>query len=160
MDSPLFTLAFLSLFHIIGAIAVGSAIRHIWLLLRGDESGGLFQQFFFIVWGSLFGFIPFGFGTDPNLPGWFLGAQVAIWSTAFLLSLFIGRTAIDWAKPIMNVKVGLMLFGGLFMLGGILGGWGVFKGGDVGAAIAISLIFGGIGATIFLIGFLNLLKKS
>jgi len=159
MDNPLFTLAFLSLFHIIGAIAIGSALRSIWQSIRNEEPAGIFQQVFLVIWGGLFGCIPFGFGLDPELPGWFLLAQILIWAIPFFVTLFFGRAAMDWAKPLMNIKVGLMIFGGIFMLSGILGGWATFKSGDVGAAIAISLIFGVVGAVIFLMGFINLLKK-
>lgn len=158
MDNPLFTLAFLSLFHIIGAIAIGSALRSIWQAIRSEQAVGVFQQIFLVIWGSLFGCIPFGFGLDPELPAWFLFAQILIWAIPFFIALFFGRTAIEWAKPLMNIKVGLMIFGGIFMLSGILGGWATFKSGEVGAAVIISLIFGAVGAIIFLLGFLKLLK--
>ncbi len=159
MNNPFVMLAFLSLFHIIGAIAVGSALRNIWRVIRTGEPFGTFRFVFFVLWGSLFGCIPFGSGLDPELPSWFLGAQVLIWAIPFFAALLLGRAAIDWAKPLMNIKVGLMIFGGIFMLSGILGGWATFKNGEVGGAVIITLIFGAMGAVIFLMGFLKLLKK-
>ncbi len=158
-DNPIFLLAFLSVFHVAGAIALGVAIRGIWKTIQG-EGGGIVQSILFVIWGSMFGCMPFGFGLDPTLPIWMLPAQIFIWSTTFLITVFLGRRVLDWTKPLLNVHTGLIVFGGIFMLSGMFGGYAAFNQGEVKTALLMGGVFGVIGAGIFLMGIVGLLKQA
>ncbi|MFQ5576497.1 MAG: hypothetical protein ACE5G8_05855 [Anaerolineae bacterium] len=158
--NPLLLLGFLSLFHIIGAVAVGSAVRGIAGVVFGEGGGSVAGSLYFVVWGSLFGCMPLAFGLDPNVPRWILPAQLAIWSVSFLVAAVFGRRAVDWLKPLFTLNTGLIVFGGMFMLGGVFGGYAALQGeAPVLTALAIGGVFGVIGLGIFLLGLVNLLRK-
>ncbi len=159
-ENPLFTLGFLSLFHIIGGIALGSAIRGIWRNVRSRGEGAWMPSIFFVVWGSMFGCMPFAFGFDPTLPAWFLPAQLLIWGAPFILATFFGRAVLDWAGPLFNIGTGLIVFGGIFMIAGLLGGYMIFSDGELFQAMLLGGIFGVIGLSIFILGLANLFKNA
>ncbi len=159
-DNPLLLLAFLSLFHVFGAIALGYAVRVLWKRLRGDDTVPAFTAIFLLVWGSMFGCIPFTFGMDPALPVWFPMAQISIWGTTFILSAFFGQTIMRWAKPLLNAQVILMVMGGIFMLAGIGAGRAMWLAGDDFQAMIFVLVFGAIGALIFALGLVGLLRSN
>lgn len=162
MDSPLAMLAFLSIFHVIGALALANGLRGLWNWLRGKERGPG-SALFFVVWGAGFGCLPFAFGLglagdketgDPLL----LVGQIIVWGVAFLVALFFWDDAVDWVRPFLHPYMFLIGFGGIFML--------------IGAATAsliirddflFGLLFGGIfmlvGGLIFAFGVWNLLKE-
>lgn len=158
--SPLLLLAFLSTFHIIGAIALGSAARGIWSVIQ-EEGGSIGNSVFFIIWGSMFAFVPLVVAVqDPTIPGWVLLAQLLIVVLTFLISAIFGRRALNWFKPIINIHTGLMLLGGIFMAGGLFAGYTIFNGGELLTALIISLVFGLIGLAIFVLGLLGLTKNT
>ncbi len=157
-DNPFFLLAFLSAFHIIGAVAVGYAIRGIWQVVRGEGQIGILQSLFFVAWGGIFGCAPFGFGADPTLPGWFLSAQITIWLLAFVIAGVFGREVLQWLQPLANVHVLLMAVGGLFALGGLIAGWTTFTQGIVWVALVVGVVFIIIGGVIFALGLSGLFK--
>jgi len=160
-DNPLWILGFLSLFHIIGGIALGNAVRNIWRAIRNQgENTSWGGSIFFVVWGSMFGCMPFVFGLDPALPNWFLPAQLLIWGTPFILSAVFGRAILDWASPLFNVGTGLMAFGGIFMFAGLLAGYFTFSDGELFQAMLLGGIFGVIGLGIFILGLANLFKNT
>jgi hypothetical protein len=162
MDNPLVLLAFLSIFHVIGAVALANGLRAIWDRWR-DKEGGLGNGIFFAVWGAMFGCMPFAFGlglaadNEVGTPLVLLG-QGIVWGTAFLIALLFWDDVVDWLRPFLHPTVFLVGFGGIFML--------------VGAAVAsfmirddilFSLLFGGIfmlvGGVIFALGIWTLLKE-
>jgi hypothetical protein len=162
MDSPLVLLAFLSIFHVIGAAALANGLRAIWDWQR-DRERGLGNGVFFVVWGAMFGCMPFAFGLslaaekEIGTPLVLLG-QAIVWGAAFLTALLFWDEVMDWLRPFLHPNVFLIGFGGVFML--------------VGAAAAsftirddvlFGLLFGGIfifvGGVIFALGVWNLLKE-
>lgn len=157
-DNPLIWLGFLSVFHIIGGIALGSSIRGIRQLIRG-EGGSLSNALFFIVWGGMFGCMPLTFGFEPTIPNWVLIAQVLILVAAVVITAIWGRTALDWLKPVFNVFTGLLVLGGIFMIAGLLGAYTTLKGGDLSTALILGLVFGIIGLGIFILGLAGLFKN-
>lgn len=159
-DNPLLLLTFLSLFHIFGAIALGYAVRVLWKKLSGDDTIPAFTAIFLLVWGSMFGCIPFAFGMDPVLPAWFPMVQIGVWGTTFVISAFLGQTVMRWAKPLLNAQVMLMVMGGIFMLAGIGAGRAMWLEGDAFQAMIFVLIFGAIGTLIFALGLVGLLKSN
>jgi len=158
-ENPLFLLAFVSLFHIIGAAAVGTAVRNIWLAVRG-EGGAIFSSIFFLIWGSLFGCGPLAFGLEPGQPAWLLPAQIAIWGTAFSIAALFGRSALEWVRPLLSIQTGLIVLGGIFMLAGVIAGSVALKSeSGLLEALLMGAVFGMIGFGIFLLGLVQLLKK-
>lgn len=61
MDSPLALLGFVSIFHIIGVVALANGLRAVWTWLR-DRERGLGNGLFFILWGAMSGCLPVAFG--------------------------------------------------------------------------------------------------
>jgi hypothetical protein len=57
MNGLIGTLGFLSIFHVLGGIALGSTVRG----LRNGFNG---SKLFFLVWGSMFGCIPLAIGAQ------------------------------------------------------------------------------------------------
>lgn len=161
MQNSLATLGFLSLFHVIGAVALANGLRQVWSRLRHSERGGG-SGLFFVIWGAGFGCMPFAFGLqtatsqDGGSPLLLL-AQIAIWTGAFLVALLAWDEAVDWLRPFLHPNMFLIAFGGLFMLVGA--GVGSFVVRD---EPLFALLFGGIfmlvGGVFFVIGVRNLLK--
>jgi hypothetical protein len=162
MDNPLVLLAFLSIFHIIGSVALANGLRTIWDWWR-DKERGLGNGVYFVIWGAMFGCMPFAFGlslaadNEVGTPLVLLG-QGIVWGTAFLIALLFWDDVVDWLRPFLHPNVFLVGFGGIFML--------------VGAAVAsftirddilFGLLFGGIfmliGGVFFAFGIWTLLKE-
>ncbi len=157
-ENPLFLLTFLSLFHFIGAAAVGNAVRGWWKMIRGEEQISVIQSVFFAVWGTMFGCIPFGFGADPTQPGWFLPAEISIWLVAFVFAGIFGKEMLAYFRPLGNIHVLLMGLGGIFLAGGLMGGWVAFTRGDVWLGLILGVVFLIIGGGMFALGLAGLLK--
>jgi hypothetical protein len=163
MQDSLATLGFLSLFHVIGAIALANGLRQVWSRLRHRERGAG-SGLFFIIWGAMFGCMPFAFGLqmatghDSGRPLLLL-AQIIIWAAAFLVALLAWDEVVDWLRPFLHPDVFLIAFGGLFMLIGA--GVGSFVVRD---EPLFALLFGGIfmlvGCVFFVIGVRELLKTG
>lgn len=161
MDNPLVMLGFLSIFHIIGAVALASGLRGVWNWLR-DRERGPGNAFFFVLWGTGFGCMPFlfglGIGADKEMgtPLVFLG-EVIIWGSVFLIALLAWDEVVDWLRPFLHTDMFLVAFGGIFMLVGAVGG-GLMTRDD----LLFGLLFGGIfmlvGGAFFTFGLYNLLK--
>ncbi len=157
-ENPFFLLAFLSLFHILGAGAVGNAVRGLWQTVRGEGQIGVLQVLFFAAWGSMFGCAPFAFGIDPTLPNWFLPAQITVWLLAFVFAGILGKETMAYFRPLGNIHVLLMLLGGLFLAGGLWGGWASFTTGNVWLALAVGVVFIIIGGGMLGLGLAGLFK--
>lgn len=159
LDSPLFLLGFLSLFHIIGGIALGNALNNVWLKLRGQRAS-LGNGCFFLLWGSGFAFMPLAFGGGEEIPAWFLPMQLLIIITAMGIGALWQSALQEWAKPLFNLNVGLMLFGSVFMGFGMLFGFAVIQDAESTFPGLIFIgAFGLIGLGIFLFGLFGILKS-
>jgi hypothetical protein len=157
MENTSFLLGFLSIFHIAGAIALGIAARGIWQLATG-EGGSIGSSIFLVIWGGLFGCLPLAFGLDETAPDWLLPAQLLIWGTVFVITVFFGQKVLEWARPLFTVGTGLIVFGGIFILGGLFGGYLALGQGEILTALIIGGVFGIIGGVIFVLGLVNLFK--
>ena len=163
MDNPLAGLAFLSLFHIIGATAVARGLRAMWSWLRGGKPGAVFNSLYLFVWGALFGCVPFSLGLqlatkESGTPLVLLGEGV-VWGSAFLIALLAGDGIAGWLRTFFNVDTALIAFGGLFMLVGV--GVGLLTGqNDLLGGLLAGGIFTLAGGVFFIIGLVNLLKET
>ena len=158
LDSPFFLLGFLSLFHIIGGVSLGNALNSVWLKLRG-KTASVGNGCFFLVWGSGFTFMPLAFGAGESIPNWFLPMQLLIIIAAMLVGVLWQNLFQEWAKPLFNLNVGLMLFGSVFLGFGMLFGFTFTQ--DAENALLGWLfvgIFGLVGMGIFLFGLFGILK--
>jgi hypothetical protein len=161
MDSPLALLGFLSIFHIIGAVALANGLRGVWSWLR-DKEQRLGSAFFFVLWGAGFGCMPFVFGLtmaadkEGGTPLVLLG-QVMVWGSVFVVALLAWQEALDWLRPFLHVDMFLVAFGGIFMLVGA-GATSFIIRDD----LLFGLLFGGIfmlvGGLILAVGVRNLLR--
>ena len=162
MDNPLVLLGFLSIFHVIGALALANGLRGVWNWLRNKERG-LGNTLFLIVWGAMFGCMPFAFGlglaTDQET-GTFvvLLGEAIVWGITFLAALLFWNDMIDWLRPFLHPTTFLVGFGGIFMLVGATTAAFVLRDD-----LLFGLMFGGIfmlvGGIIFALGIWNLLKE-
>ena len=162
MDSPLALLGFLSIFHVIGAVALANGLRGIWNWLREKERG-LGNAVFLVAWGAMFGCMPFAFGvglaTDDER-GTFviLLGQAIVWGLSFLAALLLWNDVVDWLGPFLDTNIFLVGFGGIFMLVGAAVGSFIVRDD-----LPFGLLFGGIfflvGGLIFAFGVWNLFKQ-
>ena len=87
MDSPLAMLGFLSIFNVIGAVALANGLRGVWSGLHDKGRGGC-RSLFFVVWGAMFGCLPFGLGlelaTEEGGTLLVLLGEALIWGSVFL----------------------------------------------------------------------------
>ena len=163
MDNPLAGLAFLSLFHIIGAAAVARGLRAMWGWLRGSQPGAVYNSLYLFVWGALFGCVPFTFGlqsatNESGTPLMLLG-EVAIWGSAFLIALLAGDAIANWLRSFFNADMAMVAFGGLFMLVGTGTGLLVARS-ELLVGLSVGGLFVLVGGVFFAIGLWNLLKAT
>jgi hypothetical protein len=122
VDSPALLFAFVSLFHIIGAVVLANALRAFWDGLREGSMGGC-QVVFLMVWAAMFGGLPFLFGVqfarseDGTIL--FLFGEVVVWTAAFLVTLLAHQAVRRALEPFLNQDILLMLLGGGFLLTGV-----------------------------------------
>lgn len=146
METPLGLLGFLSIFHIIGGIALGSTFNRI---VRDRRIDG--QAVFFIIWGGMFGCMPLTFGSQSE--PWVLAAQVGILGVAIVLPFAFGGTLREgFRQPgVQNV-----VFGGVFLVVGMIAlGIGIRLIPQDKAALgvlAFALIFSAMGVPVFIKG--------
>lgn len=117
---------------------------------------------FFVLWGAMFGCLPFAFGLglmadrEAGTPFVLLG-QVIVWGGTFLIALLAWDKILDWLRPFLHLDIGLIAFGGLFMIVGALMG-GLFLRDD----LIFGLLFGGIfvlvGGLVLAIGVWRLIR--
>jgi hypothetical protein len=163
MNDPLASLAFLSLFHIIGAAAVARGLRVMWSGLRDKKPGAAFNSLYLFVWGALFGCMPFAFGLQlaakaSGTPLVLFG-EAAVWGSAFLITLLAGDRVAGWLRSFFNADVAFIAFGGLFMLVGV--GVGLLAGRSQPlSGLLIGGLFTLVGGVVFAIGLWNLLKET
>lgn len=161
MDNLLVMLGFLSIFHIIGAVALAYGLRGVWSWLRGKERYAG-SALFFVLWGAGFGCMPFAFGLglaadkEGGTPLVLLGEGI-IWGSVFLIALLAWDEVLDWLRPFLHVDFFLIAFGGIFMMVGAGAGSFIIRDD-----LLMGLLFGGIfvlvGGLLLAIGVRNLLK--
>jgi hypothetical protein len=123
MDDRLVTFGFLSVFHIIGAATMGSALRDAWRGLHGEKIN-VISTIIFVIWSAIFGCMPFFFGLRYALVGsqpLFLLGEIAVWSSAFLLILLARDRVSDFLRTFQQGDVSLITLGGVsFIIGAAL----------------------------------------
>ena len=163
MENSLASLAFLSLFHIIGATAVARGLRAVWSGLRDGKPGAAFSLLYLFVWGVLFGCMPFTFGvqlaTKESGTPLVLFGEAAVWGSVFLIALLAGDRIAGWLRSFLNADVVFIAFGGLFMLVGV--GVGLLAGqSEPLSGLLVGGLFTLVGGVFFVIGLWNLLKET
>lgn len=150
METPLGLLGFLSIFHIIGGIALGSTFNRI---VRDKRIGG--QSIFFIVWGGMFGCMPLTMGSQAA--PWVLAAQIGILALAIIIPFALGGTL---GEGFRQQGVQTVLFGGVFLVVGMaaLGMAIRLIPQDTAAlgVLAFALIFMAVGVPTFIKGLRDL----
>jgi hypothetical protein len=161
MDNPLAMLGFLSIFHIIGAVALANGLRGVWGWLR-DKEQGIGNAFFFVLWGAGFGCMPFAFGATmaADKEGGTLVVllgQTIVWGSVFVVVLLAWQEALDWLRPFLHADMFLVAFGGIFVLVGAGASSLIIRDG-----LLFGLLFGGIfmlvGGLVLAIGVWRMLK--
>ncbi len=150
MSDALRLLGFLSIFHILGGIAIGVALRR---LLVGNGSNFIF----FLLWGGVFGGLPFVIGINEFLQEgmvYFVIVQLIVFCGAILITVFFPAWMFESINSPSNVAIA---FGGLFMLIGF-GVAASMVGQDTFNALIIACLFGGSGAFMFIRGLVSLFK--
>ena len=113
LDSPLFLLGFMSLFHIIGGSVIGSTLKK--MRQAGAANGGCL-----LIWGVMFGGIPLAFGAAELAQSgvvWMLPAQLLIFLGSIVITFLFGSSL----KDMLNQEsIKFMAAGGFFLVGGIL----------------------------------------
>jgi hypothetical protein len=123
MDNPWVLVLFLSVFHVIGAAVLAHALRDLWQNLRERKPEGC-RSVFLIVWATMFGCVPFAFGggfAGAEDGTWLLvAAQVLAWTSTFLVTLLAREALKEALEPFLHEETRLMLFGGGFLVGGVM----------------------------------------
>ena len=145
MKDSITILAFLSIFHLLGGAAIGFSVRGI---LRGKPS---LVSLFMIVWGAMFGCMPFAIGASLFIaleaPHW-IAAEAGVLLVALIASALIPDTLLETLK---SPAVSAIAFGGLFMLVG-LGVGAVTMMHEPLLALLFGGSFTGAGALVFFTG--------
>lgn len=147
-SSPLVALAFLSIFHTLGGVAVGLGLRS---FVDAPSLKALPRQAFVFIWGGMFGCLPLFAGLESG-PGMLL-AQIAILLGVIILTYLLR----DYMREAFsNSNIVAIALGGVFLLTGMVGGW-MFLFGDPDepqrlAALVFIGAFGLTGGAIFLNG--------
>ena len=151
MNSLLAQLGFVGLFHVIGGIAIGSALRG----LRRGFSGG---TIFLLVWGGMFGCLPLAIGWNAlgatGKPDFFM-LELGILIAAILITALMPDTMLESLK---SPQVAPIAFGGLFVLIGV-GAGAIIVQTDLLPGIVFGGCFAGAGAISFVSGLAKLLKS-
>ncbi len=152
--SPLgFMMAFLLPFHLIGGAALGAAIRG--LFEGGFEFGKIAQNGFLLIWGAMFGGIPFVFGLTLGSGG-FLLLELAVFFGALVTMMLFQ----DWLRDLYSHPgMSIASFGLVFFLIGVAFSMAIFGGGDADGAL-MGLIFAGVGGILLVAGVLMLLRTG
>jgi hypothetical protein len=162
VDNPLLLFGFVSLFHIIGAVVLASALHDFWQGLREGNLGGC-QLLFKTIWAAMFGGIPFLFGIQfaraETGTALFLVGELLIWTAAFLVTLLARQSLRRALEPFANQEFLLILFGGSFLLTGV-----ILMNFLTEAERQVGLLTGGIlallGAAILVLGLWRLFKST
>lgn len=153
LNSPLFLLGFLSVFHIIGGSVIGTTLHK---MRRGNNVPG---QTVLFLWGIMFGGLPLLFGVGMSQePGaaWLLPAQFTILFGTILVTFLWG----DSLKDTLNQKsIKLMSGGGAFMIIGSLAVSALFSEGEWWLTLLFGGVFIGVGLLLFIGGLRIVLRQ-
>lgn len=153
MNTLVGMLAFLSLFHLIGGIALGSVLRG-WL--RGKFAC---NNLFMLVWGTLFGGVPLVIGAVQFVAQgaiYLLLIEVAVFGGAILATALIP----DWfLESFPAAKLAPIAGGGIFLLVGIGMSFSLFRTEPFSALVTL-VTFGGMGGAMFIFGLVRLYKEN
>ena len=155
LESPLFRLGLLSLFHIIGGSVVGATLRK----MRQAGAGGVPNQGCLFVWGIMFAGIPLMFGVGEFVESrtlWLLPAQITVLLGTILVTFLWGAAA----KDLLNQdSIKFMGGGGVFMIAGAIAVSILFHEGEWWMVLIFGVVFIGIGALLFIKGLQIALKE-
>ncbi len=151
MNDSLAQLGFVGLFHVIGGIAMGFALRG----LRGGFSG---NTVFLLVWGGMFGCLPLAIGWNAlgaaGRPEFF-ALELGIFIAAILITALMPDSLLESLK---SPQVAPVAFGGLFVLIGI-GVGAIMIQTDLLPALLFGGCFAGAGGLVFISGLAKVLKS-
>ena len=162
MDNPWVILLFLSIFHVIGASVLASALRDLWRALHQEDPMGC-RSAFLVVWATMFGCFPFGLGagfaaTESGMPLLLL-AEVLVWLSTFLAVLLAQQVVKQLLEPFLHPEALLMLFGGGLLVAGVsVVSWFIAEERLVG--LLAGGIFTLVGGGIFAYGLWRLLRST
>ncbi|HEX7587676.1 MAG TPA: hypothetical protein VF478_05115 [Anaerolineae bacterium] len=149
MNELIGELGFVSIFHILGGIALGYAVRG----LRNGFDG---RKIFFLVWGAGFGCIPLAVGagifSDAHAI-YLFGIEILVLASAIVVTALIPDEILDTFRSPELVPIEM---GGLFILIGIVVGGAMLKT-DPLFTILFGGSFAGAGALLFIRGLRALL---
>lgn len=159
-DQTSIIVGFLAIFHVVGAVALGTALRGIWQAIRAQEAPVLGHVFLIVLWGT-FGCVPMLFGMQRGVALWVLPVQFSVWVIPFVIALFFGPQAMKALQVLFSLNTGLMVLGIVFILIGggsayILLGMGVGLGGS----LLVGGVFALIGLGIFLVGMFTFFRPN
>lgn len=126
MSELINTLLFLSIFHVIGGVALGITLRG-WV--NEPTLKNLLSRVMFLVWGSGFGCLPLAFAFDnaPDQISLVLAVQSAILLTAIAIPFFW----LDRLRELASDKsVVATTIGGIFLVVGLVAGSSLLRGGE------------------------------
>ncbi len=151
LNDQVVVLGFLSVFHLIGGVAIGSVVRG-WLR-RGFSLRGLFL----LIWGGMFGVMPLLIGAGMFTLGgkpYLVVLQIAVLALAILVTALTP----DWfLESFDSQALGSVAFGGLFMLVGAIVFVALVQSEPLVALFFIA-VFGGSGALVLVSGVKSALK--
>ena len=142
--------AFISIFHVIGGVALGITLRG-WASDPTRENLG--GRVFFLVWGSMFGCMPLVFGLQTGLS--MLAAQLAVLLVAIAVPFFWLERLRELTSDQNVVMIG---FGGIFLIAGLAAGGFLLREGEWLFAALFGGTFTLLGGGFFLGGLLKLLR--
>jgi hypothetical protein len=148
LDSPLFLLGFLSLFHIIGGIVIGSTLKKMRQAgLAGVANGGCL-----LIWGIMFGGIPLAFGaTELARSGimWLLPTQLLILFGSIVITFLFGASLSDLLN---QGSIKYMVGGGFFVVSGALAATILGREAEWWMSALFCILFCGVGIAMFIRG--------
>lgn len=152
MSDLIVTLGFISIFHFIGGVTVGSALRNL-------NNGFAFRKVFFLIWGLLFGCMPLALGIQAFLKAG--AAHLFAIELIVLVGAILGAAFIpDWVLESYNsADLFSIGFGGLFFLVGLIVGVELLRT-DLIAGLVLGGTFGGVGVVMLFFGLRSLLQRA
>ena len=144
--------AFISIFHVIGGVALGTTLRG-WADNPTRENLG--GRVFFLVWGSMFGCMPLVFGLQTGFS--MLAAQLAVLLVAIVVPFFWLERLRELVSDQNVVRIG---FGGIFLIAGLAAGGFLLREGEWLFAVLFGGTFTLLGGGFFLSGLLKLLRGA
>jgi hypothetical protein len=153
MNNSISQLGFLCIFNLIGGIAIGTALRGV---VRGKLSC---NNFFFFVWGALFGGMPILYGIAEFQKGtsFVLPIQVAAFALPIIIVAFVSD---EFFETLHSPNILSIVVGGTFlMIGCAIIATNIFEIKAIQEKLVAGGIFALSGGAVFLIGLVRILKS-